>query len=139
MKFAVTKQITPMWHQIFLRAIGANWLVCMACYLGMSGRDYVSKVVGIWWPTFAFVSLGLDHVVAKYANRFITHESRMKTLISSTACSSFQRGYGRARPESPLVCTSGRASFRLYSGISSVVSIYSLIFHPNREIFLLTH
>jgi formate/nitrite transporter FocA (FNT family) len=53
-----------MWHQIFLRAIGANWLVCLACYLGMSGRDYVSKVVGIWWPTFAFVSLGFDHVVA---------------------------------------------------------------------------
>lgn len=49
---------------IFLRGIGANWLVCLACYLGMSGRDYISKVVGIWWPTFAFVSLGLDHVVA---------------------------------------------------------------------------
>ena len=49
---------------IFLRAIGANWLVCMACFLGTSGRDYVSKVVGIWWPTFAFVSLSLDHVVA---------------------------------------------------------------------------
>lgn len=62
--FATTKQVTPMWHQIFLRGIGANWLVCLACYLGMSGRDYISKVVGIWWPTFAFVSLGLDHVVA---------------------------------------------------------------------------
>lgn len=62
--FAHTKQLTPHWHQIFLRAIGANWLVCLAVYLGMSGRDYVSKLVGIWWPTFAFVSLGLDHVVA---------------------------------------------------------------------------
>lgn len=30
----------------------------------MSGRDYVSKIVGIWWPTFAFVSLAFDHVVA---------------------------------------------------------------------------
>jgi formate/nitrite transporter FocA (FNT family) len=49
---------------IFLRGIGANWLVCLACYLGMSGRDYISKVAGIWWPTFAFVSLGFDHVVA---------------------------------------------------------------------------
>ncbi|EKG15761.1 Ubiquitin [Macrophomina phaseolina MS6] len=62
--FAVAKQNTPSWHQIFLRAIGANWLVCLACYLGMSGRDYASKVMGIWWPTFAFVSLGFDHVVA---------------------------------------------------------------------------
>ena len=56
--FATTKQVKPEWHQIFLRAIGANWLVCLACFLGMSGREYVSKIVGIWWPTFAFVSLG---------------------------------------------------------------------------------
>ncbi|KAK5036864.1 hypothetical protein LTR13_005244 [Exophiala sideris] len=63
-KFATSKQVTPEWHQIFLRGIGANWLVCLACYLGMSGREYFSKIVGIWWPTFAFVSLGFDHVVA---------------------------------------------------------------------------
>lgn len=62
--FAMTKQVVPQWHQIFLRGIGANWLVCMACFLGQSGRDYASKLVGIWFPTFAFVSLGLDHVVA---------------------------------------------------------------------------
>ncbi|KKY15744.1 putative formate nitrite transporter family [Phaeomoniella chlamydospora] len=63
-KFAKTKQVTPDWHMIFLRAIGANWLVCLACYLGMSGREFASKIIGIWWPTFAFVSLGFDHVVA---------------------------------------------------------------------------
>jgi formate/nitrite transporter FocA (FNT family) len=62
--FAIAKQVTPMWHQIFLRAIGANWLVCMACYLGMFGRDTASKIAGIWFPTFGFVSLGFDHVVA---------------------------------------------------------------------------
>lgn len=62
--FSEKKQVTPEWHMIFLRAIGANWLVCLACFLGFSGREYVSKLVGIWWPTFAFVSLGLDHVVA---------------------------------------------------------------------------
>ncbi|CBY00693.1 hypothetical protein IAQ61_011601 [Plenodomus lingam] len=62
--FAYKKQIAPEWHQIFLKGIGANWLVCIACYLGCSGRDVVSMVVGIWWPTFAFVSLSFDHVVA---------------------------------------------------------------------------
>lgn len=62
--FANTKQVTPQWHMIFLRGIAANWLVCLACYLGMSGREVFSKIVGIWWPTFAFVSLGMDHVVA---------------------------------------------------------------------------
>lgn len=28
------------------------------------GREFFSKVVGIWWPTFAFVILSFDHVVA---------------------------------------------------------------------------
>ena len=49
---------------IFLRGIGCNWLVCLACFFGIQGRDLTSKIIGIWWPIFAFVSLGFDHVVA---------------------------------------------------------------------------
>lgn len=30
----------------------------------MQAKDLNSKVIGMWWPIFAFVSLGLDHVVA---------------------------------------------------------------------------
>ncbi|KAG7406909.1 putative formate transporter [Fusarium oxysporum f. sp. rapae] len=41
-----------------------NWLVCLACFLSIQAKDLNSKVIGIWWPIFAFVSLGLDHVVA---------------------------------------------------------------------------
>jgi formate/nitrite transporter len=62
--FANTKVVVPEWHMIFLRGIGANWLVCLACFLAFTAREYFSKVVAIWWPTFAFVCLGLDHVVA---------------------------------------------------------------------------
>lgn len=62
--FADKKAYTPMWHQIFLRAIGANWLVCVACWLAFQARDVAGKIMGIWWPVFAFVALGLDHVVA---------------------------------------------------------------------------
>ncbi|KAF4464656.1 formate transporter [Fusarium albosuccineum] len=61
---ATKKQITPEMHQIFLRAIGCNWLVCLAVFLGTQAKDLASKVIGMWWPIFAFVSLGLDHVVA---------------------------------------------------------------------------
>lgn len=53
-----------MFHQIFLRAIGCNWLVCLACYQGIMAKDITSKVAGVWWPIFAFMTLGLDHVVA---------------------------------------------------------------------------
>lgn len=63
-KFATTKAVTPEWHMVFLRGIGANWLVCLACFLALSARELFSKVVAIWWPVFAFVCLGFDHVVA---------------------------------------------------------------------------
>ncbi|KAF2723498.1 Formate/nitrite transporter [Polychaeton citri CBS 116435] len=62
--FANKKMVTPGWHMIFLRGIGANWLVCLACFLGLMARELFSKVIGIWWPTFGFVCLGFDHVVA---------------------------------------------------------------------------
>lgn len=61
---ATTKAVHPQWHQIFLKAIGANWLVCLACFLSCCAREFFSKVTAIWWPVFAFVLLGLDHVVA---------------------------------------------------------------------------
>ncbi|CAK4010033.1 related to formate nitrite family of transporters [Lecanosticta acicola] len=63
-RFAQSKAVTPEWHMIFLRAIGANWLVCMSCFLAFQAREFFSKVMAIWWPTFAFVALGLDHTVA---------------------------------------------------------------------------
>ena len=62
--FATKKQVTPNFGTIFLRGLGCNWLVCLACFFAMQGRDLTSKIVGIWWPIFAFVSLGFDHVVA---------------------------------------------------------------------------
>ncbi|KAK0749079.1 Formate/nitrite transporter-domain-containing protein [Schizothecium vesticola] len=62
--FVTAIQIKPQWHQIFLRAIGCNWLVCLALYLGVQAKDLASKVIGMWFPIFCFVILGLDHVVA---------------------------------------------------------------------------
>ncbi|THY23811.1 Formate/nitrite transporter [Aureobasidium pullulans] len=63
-KFATTKVVHPPWHAIFIRGIGANWLVCLACFLACGAREMVSKIIAIWWPTFAFVILGFDHVIA---------------------------------------------------------------------------
>lgn len=62
--FATAKCLTPTWVQIFCRAIGANWLVCFAVYISISSREIASKILAIWFPTFAFVALGLDHVIA---------------------------------------------------------------------------
>lgn len=62
--FVTKKQIVPDFHQVFLRGIGCNWLVCLACYLAYMSKDATSKIISMWWPIFGFVSLGLDHVVA---------------------------------------------------------------------------
>lgn len=61
---AVNKCLNAQWHQVFLRAIGANWLVCFAVFISISSRDIASKIIAIWWPTATFVALALDHVIA---------------------------------------------------------------------------
>lgn len=62
--FVIRKAMQPQWHHIFLRGIGANWLVCVAVYLSIQSREVVSKIMAIWFPTATFVALGLDHVIA---------------------------------------------------------------------------
>ncbi len=50
--------------QIFLRAMGCNWLVCLAVWLAISAKDIAGKILAIWFPIMAFVAMGFDHVVA---------------------------------------------------------------------------
>lgn len=52
------------WIQVFLRGIGCNWLVCLAVYLAIASDDVIGKILGIWFPIFAFVAIGFEHVVA---------------------------------------------------------------------------
>lgn len=48
----------------FLKGVGANWMVCLAMWLGMSAKDTTGKIVGIWWVVMAFVTLGYEHCIA---------------------------------------------------------------------------
>ncbi|CAF0868277.1 unnamed protein product [Rotaria sp. Silwood1] len=52
------------WHQMFLRGIGGNWLVCLAVWLAISGRDLHSKIIGIFLPIWLFVAVGYEHSIA---------------------------------------------------------------------------
>jgi len=62
--FAIKKAGTPEWHQIFLRGIGCNWLVCIAIWQAVGAKDTISKIFAIWIPIWIFVACGFDHVVA---------------------------------------------------------------------------
>ncbi len=63
-KIASTKALTESNTQIFLRAVGCNWLVCLGVWLAISAEDIGGKILGIFFPITAFVALGFDHVVA---------------------------------------------------------------------------
>jgi formate transporter len=61
---ATAKAVTETDWQIFLRAIGCNWLVCLAVWMAMGAEDIGGKVLAIFFPITAFVAMGFDHVVA---------------------------------------------------------------------------
>jgi formate/nitrite transporter len=50
--------------QIFLRAVGCNWLVCLAVWISMAADTLSGKILAIFFPIMAFVAMGFDHVVA---------------------------------------------------------------------------
>src|SRR4051812_35273389 len=63
-KIAEAKGHTETDWQIFLRAVGCNWLVCLAVWMALAAEDIGGKVLAIFFPIMAFVAMGFDHVVA---------------------------------------------------------------------------
>ena len=63
-EIASKKAIEETEWQIFLRAVGCNWLVCLAVWMAMGAEDIAGKVLAIFFPIMAFVAMGFDHVVA---------------------------------------------------------------------------
>jgi formate/nitrite transporter len=61
---ATGKATTETDWQILLRAIGCNWLVCLAVWMALGADDIGGKVLAIFLPIMGFVALGFDHVVA---------------------------------------------------------------------------
>lgn len=53
-------------HQVmyFFRAIGCNWLVCLAVMMAVASKDIGGKVLAIFFPIMAFVTSGFEHCVA---------------------------------------------------------------------------
>ena len=50
--------------EAFFRAIGCNWLVCLAVWMALAAKDVAGKVLAIFFPIMAFVALGFEHCVA---------------------------------------------------------------------------
>jgi formate/nitrite transporter len=50
--------------EAFFRAIGCNWLVCLAVWMALCAKEVAGKVLAIFFPIMAFVALGYEHCVA---------------------------------------------------------------------------
>jgi formate/nitrite transporter len=49
---------------VFIKGIGANWLVCLGMWMGYAAKDIIGKCIGIWIPVMLFVTLGYEHSIA---------------------------------------------------------------------------
>lgn len=61
---AMTKTTSMSWWTVFFKAIGANWCVCLAVWLALSGKTLGEKILACWIPVAAFVLLGFEHCIA---------------------------------------------------------------------------
>lgn len=60
---ALTK-CTMDFKSAFIMGILCNVLVCIAVWISWGGKDIVSKVVGLYFPIWLFVTSGYEHCVA---------------------------------------------------------------------------
>ena len=51
-------------YAYFFRAVGCNWMVCLAVMMAVSAQDIAGKVLGIFFPIMAFVAAGFEHCIA---------------------------------------------------------------------------
>mmetsp|Transcript_15581 Transcript_15581/g.36476 ORF Transcript_15581/g.36476 Transcript_15581/m.36476 type:complete len:286 (+) Transcript_15581:92-949(+) len=51
-------------HEMFVRGIAANALVCLAVILAIASKSPSGKILGIAMPIATFVALGFDHCIA---------------------------------------------------------------------------
>src|SRR5262249_56622530 len=59
---AAKMSIPPV--QLFLRAILANWLVCLGVWMAARSKDDTARVLLIWWCMFTFITSGYEHSIA---------------------------------------------------------------------------
>lgn len=57
-------KVSMPWLMVLLKGVGANWCVCLAVWLALSGHTLVEKMAGCWFPVMAFVALGYEHSIA---------------------------------------------------------------------------
>jgi nitrite transporter NirC len=63
LKLVETKMNLPP-GQLILRAILANWLVCLGVWMAARIENETARILMIWWCMFLFITSGYEHSVA---------------------------------------------------------------------------
>ena len=50
--------------EALIRAIGCNWLVCLAVWMALASQQIIGKIFAIFFPIMAFVAIGFEHCIA---------------------------------------------------------------------------
>jgi nitrite transporter NirC len=50
--------------QLFIRAMLANWLVCLGVWMSVRIKSESAKILMVWWCMFTFITCGYEHSVA---------------------------------------------------------------------------
>src|SRR5262249_41383511 len=51
-------------EKLILRAILANWLVCLGVWMNARAKDEAARLLLIWWCMFTFITCGYEHSIA---------------------------------------------------------------------------
>ncbi|MCG8564293.1 MAG: formate/nitrite family transporter [Desulfobacterales bacterium] len=62
-KLAHAKVNITFW-EAFARAVGCNWMVCLAVWMALAARQIISKIFAVFFPIMAFVAIGFEHCIA---------------------------------------------------------------------------
>lgn len=61
---AVDKKMKMAAEPLFVRAVLANWLVCLAVWMSARSDNDAARILLIWWCMFTFIACGYEHSVA---------------------------------------------------------------------------
>src|SRR4051794_33179982 len=65
------KKMTLPADQLFLRAVLANWFVCLGVWMAARIKSETAKVLMIWWCMFTFITSGYEHSIANMCGLLI--------------------------------------------------------------------
>ncbi len=113
--------------EAFWRGVGCNWLVCLAVYLSYAAKEVAGKILALWFPTMAFVAMGMEHCIANMffipAAIFTGTDARYLEIVRDGSAATLTADWGAFFVNNLIPVTLGN----IVGGAVLVAGIYCLI------------